>query len=230
MRRPRIVLAGDSMLVVELEARIDPLVNERAIQLAGRIRAAALAGVRDVVATYRSVGVFFDPLHTRYDDLLKRLEHEADREDESSPAPRPPLRVPVCYGGELGPDLVSVASHARMPPDEVIAIHASQTYRVFMLGFLPGFAYMGLVDARLEVPRHATPRLRVSRGSVGLAGRQTGIYPVDTPGGWQILGRTPVHPFDLSRPSPFLFHAGDSVQFVPVNRDEYDRLVPLSSL
>jgi KipI family sensor histidine kinase inhibitor len=217
------------MLIVELEARIDPLVNERAIQLAGRIRAAALDGVRDVVATYRSVGVFFDPLHTRYEDLLARLEHEADREDAKPPAARPPLRVPVCYGGELGPDLGGVASHARLPADEVIAIHASRTYRVFMLGFLPGFAYMGLVDERLEVARHSTPRVRVSEGSVGLAGRQTGIYPVATPGGWQILGRTPVRPFDISRPSPFLFSAGDSVQFVPVNREEYDRLVRLPS-
>ena len=228
MNRPRIVAAGDSTLVVEFEARIDPAVNERAIQLAERIRAAAIAGVRDVVPTYRSVAVCFDPLHTKYDHLLERLQHEAGRDDERSQEQRPPLRVPVCYGGELGPDLDGVARQAKMPPEQVVAVHSSQTYRVFMLGFLPGFAYMGLVDPRIAAPRHPTPRLRVSKGSVGIAGQQTGIYPADTPGGWQLLGRTPVQPFDINRPSPFLFMAGDAVQFVPVDRDEYERLVAAS--
>jgi inhibitor of KinA len=225
MSRPQIVPAGDSTLVVEFEARVDPIVNERAIRLADRMRAAAITGVRDVMPTYRSVAVFFDPLRTNYDDLLDRLGREADLLDDTPPAQRPPLRIPVCYGGELGPDLDGVAARANMSPEQVVAVHSSETYRVFMLGFLPGFAYMGLVDLRIAAPRHLTPRVRVPKGSVGIAGRQTGIYPAETPGGWQLLGRTPVRPFDINRASPFLFRAGDAVQFVSVDRDEYERLL-----
>ena len=227
MSRPRIVQAGDSTLVVELEPRIDPVVNQRAIQIAERMRAAAIAGVRDIVPTYRSVAVFFDPLHTRYDELVTRLEHESAREAVELPASRAPMQVPVCYGGDFGPDLESIARRADMSPEEVVAVHSGEVYRVFMLGFLPGFAYMGLVDPRIAAPRLSTPRLHVSTGSVGIAGRQTGIYPADTPGGWQILGRTSVRPFDITRSPAFSFKAGDSVQFVPVTRDEHERLVRL---
>jgi KipI family sensor histidine kinase inhibitor len=225
MSRPSIVRAGDSTVVVEFDARIDPIVNQRAIRLAEHMRAAAIAGVRDIVATYRSVAVFFDPLHTAYDDLLQRLEREAARGDDELPEPPMPLRIPVCYGGDFGPDLESLASRAKMSTQEVVQVHTGQVYRVFMLGFLPGFAYMGLVDPRIAAPRHSTPRVRVSKGSVGIAGRQTGIYPADTPGGWQILGRTPIEPFALDRSSPFWFKAGDSVQFASINQDEYERLV-----
>jgi inhibitor of KinA len=130
----------------------------------------------------------------------------------------------VCYGGDYGPDLADVASLAGMSPEEVVAVHAAVTYRVFMLGFLPGFAYMGVVDARIAAPRRANPRVRVPKGSVGIAGRQTGIYPLDAPGGWQLIGRTALEPFDIARPSPFLFKAGDCVRFVPVARTELERL------
>src|SRR5437868_3297309 len=108
--------------------------------------------------------------------------------------------------------------------DEVIRLHTSATYRVFMLGFVAGFAYMGIVDRRIAMPRHATPRVRVPLGSVGIAGVQTGIYPAETPGGWQLIGRTPVKPFDATRSEPFLMKAGDSVRFTPIDRAEYDRL------
>jgi len=227
MSRPRIVPAGDSTLVVELEARIDPMVNQRAIQIAEQMRAAAIAGVRDIVPTYRSVAVFFDPLHTSYEELIESLKRASDREDVEPLVSRPPIRVPVCYGGDFGPDLESIARRAKMSTEQVVAVHSGEIYRVFMLGFLPGFAYMGLVDPRIAAPRHSSPRLSVSKGSVGVAGRQTGIYPADTPGGWQILGRTSVRPFDVARSPAFSFKAGDSVQFVPVTRDEHERLVRL---
>jgi inhibitor of KinA len=111
-----------------------------------------------------------------------------------------------------------------MSPDEVVVAHASALYRVFMLGFVPGFAYMGVIDGRIAMPRRATPRVRVPRGAVGIAGAQTGIYPAETPGGWQLIGRTPVKPFDATRPAPFLFKPGDAVRFVPIARAEYERL------
>jgi KipI family sensor histidine kinase inhibitor len=148
-----------------------------------------------------------------------------DRLAEDPVAERRSISVPVCYQDELGPDLAAVAAFANMSPHDVIAIHASATYRVFMLGFMPGFAYMGVLDPRIAMPRRATPRVRVPRGAVGIAGAQTGIYPAESPGGWQLIGRTPLEPFDMTRSAPFLFRPGDAVRFVPIERDEYERAI-----
>ena len=219
----RIVPAGESALIVEFAERIDPEVNARAIACAEAIQAARLAGVRDVVPTYRSVAVYFDPLHTDGEALRQRLEQEAAQRFRPSAAPRAPVRIPVCYGGDLGPDLAGVASFAGMAQADVVRAHADAAYRVFLLGFVPGFAYLGIVDQRIAMPRHATPRVRVPAGSVGVAGVQTGVYPAETPGGWQLIGRTPVKPFDPLRDDPFLMKAGDAVQFYPIDRAEYDR-------
>ena len=185
---------------------------------------ARVPGVRDVVPTYRSVVVHFNPLQTDSDALHARLEREAARPSPPLAAVKAPVRIPVCYGGELGPDLEAVAAFARMDSAAVIAAHTATTYRVFMLGFVPGFAYLGTVDARLAMPRRSTPRVRVPARSVGIAGVQTGIYPTETPGGWQLIGRTPVKPFDPDRAEPFLMKAGDAVQFYAIDRDEYDSL------
>jgi inhibitor of KinA len=220
----RIVPAGDSALVVEFEERIDPAVNARTIVCADAIQRAALPGVRDVVPTYRSVAVYFDPLRTDSDTLMERIAHEAEHASAPAAIAAPPVRIPVSYGGEFGPDLAAVAVFAHMTPDEVIRVHSSGIYRVFMLGFVPGFAYLGLVDERIAMPRHSTPRVRVPLGSVGIAGVQTGIYPAETPGGWQLIGRTPLKPFDAARAEPFLMKAGDAVQFYPIDRAEFDRL------
>lgn len=223
MTAARIVPAGDSALFVEFDERIDEAVNRRAIDLAEAVQAAGLAGVRDVVPTYRSVAVYFDPLRTDYDALMARIEHELGRPPVALSKSAAPIRIPVCYGSELGPDLQSVAAFARMSADEVVRLHTAKTYRVFMLGFVAGFAYMGTVDERIAIPRHSTPRVRVPLGSVGIAGVQTGIYPAETPGGWQLVGRTPVKPFDPGRAAPFLMKAGDAVQFFAITREEYDR-------
>jgi KipI family sensor histidine kinase inhibitor len=222
----RIVPAGESALIVEFEARIDLEVNARTIACAEAIQAAHLAGVRDVVPTYRSVAVYFDPLRTDNDALMACLERVAGQPAGPASAARPPVRIPVCYGGELGPDLADVAAFAGMAESEVVRVHAGGTYRVFMLGFVPGFAYLGIVDARIAMPRHATPRVRVPAGSVGIAGVQTGVYPAETPGGWQLIGRTRLKPFDPSRDDPFLMQAGDAVQFYPIDRAEYERMTP----
>jgi inhibitor of KinA len=222
----RIVTAGDSALIVEFEERIDPAVNARAIALAESLQAAKIPGVRDVVPTYRSVAVFFDPLRTGYDALVDRLEANASTASPDAAAPREPIRVPVCYGGDLGPDLGAVAAFAGIAEDEVVALHTSATYRVFMLGFVPGFAYMGIVDQRIAAPRHSTPRVRVPIGSVGIAGVQTGIYPAETPGGWQLIGRTPIKPFDPLRAEPFLTKAGDAVRFHAIDRAAFDAYRP----
>ena len=219
----RIVTAGDATLIVEFADRIDPAINAAAIALAEATRAARIPGVRDVAPTYRSVAVHFDPLRTDHARLMKQIEHEAstsvaaDRYGGQSP-----IRVPVCYAGEFGPDLPAVAAFGGITESEAVRLHTSCSYRVFMLGFSPGFTYMGIVDSRIAAPRRAAPRMLVPAGSVGIAGVQTGIYPAPTPGGWQIVGRTPVKPFDLSRPEPFLFKPGDLVQFYAIEPSDYD--------
>ncbi len=228
----RIVPAGDSVIVIEFEERIDPIVNDRTIACAAALQRAAISGVRDIVPTYRSVAIYFDPLRTDGTALMDRAEHEAglvssssaDSSDRSRSAvtPSPIVRIPVCYGGELGPDLADLAAFAHINEAEVVRTHSTVTYRVFMVGFVPGFAYLGSVEKRIAMPRRASPRLRVPAGSVAVGGVQTGVYPMETPGGWQVIGRTPVKPYDPRRTDPFLMKAGDAVQFYPIERGEFD--------
>lgn len=208
---------GDSMLLIELEPAIDPLINERAIMLASRIRARQARGVRDVAPGYCTLGVHFDPLQTDLGALERAIESEFDSlASLEAIADREPIDIPVRYGGAGGPDLEAVASFAGCSVAEVIARHSARTYRVYMLGFVPGFAYMGRVDSSIAAPRHRVPRERVAAGSVGIAGLQTGVYPVESPGGWQLIGRTETVMFDPRRERPSLLAAGDLVRFVPI--------------
>jgi inhibitor of KinA len=218
----QIVAAGDAALVIEFEERIDPVVSARSAAVADALVAEHLAGLRDVVPTYRSVAVYFDPLQTDRTRLVGTLERLAATAVPVERGRRAPVQIPVCYGGAYGPDLARVAAFAGVSERDVVDIHAAPSYRVLMLGFTPGFAYMGIVDARIAAPRLDAPRARVPRGSVGIAREQTGIYPSETPGGWQLIGRTPVRPFDLSRPDPFLLRSGDEVRFVPITGREFD--------
>jgi KipI family sensor histidine kinase inhibitor len=221
MTEPRLVLFGDSTIVLELEETIDPAVNARVIAIAAAARAANWPGVHDIVPTFRSVAVAFDPMRAD----LARIAAELERLAIAAPAPveeREPIAIPVCYGGDFGPDLEALARWAACGPDDVVERHVSTTYRVYMMGFVPGFAYMATVDPRIRAPRHTTPRMHVPAGSVGIAGMQTGIYPMDTPGGWQIIGRTPMSVFEPARVDPFLFRTGDSVRFVSIGREAYE--------
>jgi len=216
---PRLVMAGDAALVVEFEERIDETINRRGQMLAASIIARSIGGVLDVVPAFRSVAVYFDPLVTDVDALRGTLAADLERAQTTEPAEAMAgrhHRVPVKYGGEGGPDLAAVADWAELSEDEVIARHHGREYRVFMLGFMPGFAYLGTVDERIAAPRLPTPRPKVPAGSVAIAGPQSGVYPSETPGGWRILGRTPVKVFDMQREDPFLFAPGDIVQFVPI--------------
>lgn len=210
----RIREAGDSALLLELEGVIDPDVNARAIAIARVVREASIAGVRAVVPTFRSVAVFFDPLIT--DAALVASVLRDAQHGEVPVAPSRTVEVPVSYGGENGPDLEHVAARAGISVQDVIERHASIPYRVYMFGFLPGFAYMATVDESIAAPRRATPRVRVPAGSVGIAGRQTGVYPCESPGGWQLIGRTPVDVFDAARIPAAIFAPGDEVRFVPL--------------
>ncbi len=204
------------MLLVELEAAIDPIINERAIVVAQRLRDRRAQGVRDVAPGYSTIGVHFDPLLTDLEALEQAIESEcAAVADLEEPGQRPIIEIPVRYGGTHGPDLEAVAAFAGCSTAEVIARHSERTYRVYMLGFVPGFAYMGSVDPSIAAPRHRVPRERVPAGAVGIAGLQTGVYPVGSPGGWQLIGHTVTVMFDPAREQPSLLAAGDRVRFVP---------------
>ncbi|HJN43417.1 MAG: allophanate hydrolase [Acidobacteria bacterium] len=208
----RIRVNGDAAVTVECEPRIDAVINEWAVALANAIRAARYPGVRDVVPSYSAVTVYFNPLHTDLDRLWAALEEAAAAPVAVARAPREVV-VPVRYGGEAGPDLDEVAAYAGCPPDEVVRRHTAPRYRVYMVGFLPGFPYLGTVDARIAMPRRSNPRLAVPAASVGIAGSQTGIYPTTAPGGWRLIGLAAVDTFDARREPPSLFRPGDTVRF-----------------
>lgn len=220
-----IVAAGDAAVIVRFEERLAPDVNAMARRVAGALGAASLPGIRDVVPSFCAVTVNFDPVRTDIEVLLELLGKEGAGDvglQELSFAKA--VEIPVCYGGEFGPDLREVARFAAMDEAEVIRAHAGVEYRVYMLGFAPGFAYLGEVDPRIAMPRRATPRLRVAAGSVAVAGPQTGVYPSDLPGGWNVIGRTPLTIFDWARIPPSLLRPGDTVTFVPITRERYDTM------
>ena len=213
---------GDSTLVVEFEQAIDPGVSGRALGVGDRVRRELHPGVRDVVEGYCSVTVAFDPLRTDVSRLSAALVDAAEHAPRFKNDARE-ITLPVCYGGRFGPDLEEVAEFAGCTQADVVTLHSASTYRVYMLGFLPGFAYMGSVTEQIASPRRQTPRVRVPAGSVGIAGRQTCVYPLEAPGGWQVIGRCPVKIFRPERTDPFLLHAGDVVRFLPVDESEYVR-------
>lgn len=221
----RIVPAGDAALRLELPQRIDPQLNARAIAIAERLRHRCGSALRDVVVGYATLTVYFDPLIVDSTWLEAEMREAAGNPGDPDVSRRSVIEVPVCYGGEFGPDLPDVAHFANCSEDDVVSLHAAIAYRVYMVGFVPGFAYMASVDARIAAPRRATPRPAIPAGSVAIAGEQTGVYPAVTPGGWNIIGRTPVLPYDLSRADAFLFHAGDTVRFSPISSDDYRRLI-----
>ena len=218
----RLLRVGDASVVVEFEQKMDPAVNARALAVAAAIRAARHPGVLDVVEGYCSVTVAFDPLRTAVEPLISNLEVEAVRAPLAGTA-GDTVTLPVCYGGRHGPDLAALAAHAKCTEAEVVALHAGAMYRVYMLGFLPGFAYMGSVDPRIAVPRRSRPRLRVPAGAVGIAGFQTGVYPLEAPGGWNLIGRCATRTFDLESRRPFLLQPGCTVRFEAITDEEYRR-------
>jgi inhibitor of KinA len=216
----RILPAGDSAWLIELPERIDAIVNTRAIQIARAVEHAGLP-ITDVVVGYRSVMVYFDPLSNGADAIERRLQEIATAPADSGGVIGPLVEVPVCYDGPYGPDLGDVAAFGKCSTDEVIARHLALEYRVFVVGFVPGFAYMASVDPRIAAPRRSSPRLKVPAGSVAVAAGQTGIYPAETPGGWSLIGRCPIRPYDPGRPAPFLFHPGDRVRFHRISEGAY---------
>jgi inhibitor of KinA len=216
----RVRAAGDSGWLIELPERIDVEINTRAIRIARAVEQSGLP-VTDVVVGYRSVMVYVDPLAESASTVERRLHEIASDPPGDTAAPSASVEVPVCYDGPFGPDLQDIAAFAQCSIDEVIARHLAAAYRVFVVGFVPGFAYMASVDPKIAAPRRPSPRLKVPAGSVAIAAGQTGIYPAETPGGWSLIGRCPIRPYDPDRAQPFLFHPGDTVRFRRISEAEY---------
>ena len=217
---PRFRPMGDRSLLVELGEKISPDVNRRVQELMLQLQQARLPGVREFAPGYRSLLVVFDPLTLSPSELKARITDVAGRPASARLPQAKLLTVPVFYGGDYGPDLEWVAGHLGISTDEVIRLHTETMYRVYMIGFTPGYPYMGELPAALAVPRRSTPRTRVPKGSVGIAQRQTGIYSVESPGGWQIIGWTPIELFDPTRQLPSLLEMGDKVKFEAVRQVE----------
>lgn len=222
--RFRILLLGDSAITIEFGNKIDPLINARTIAFAKTVANQGWGGILDIVPTYRSVTVFYDPLQWSLPGLIKKLRRLPRPGPHESQSNATTYEIPVLYGGEWGPDLEEVAAFAGLRSADTIALHTSMPYRVYMLGFSPGFPYLGPIPERLAMPRRSTPRTKVPAGSVGIADRQTGIYPSATPGGWRLIGRTPIPIYRKTGETPFLLKPGDLVQFKAIDRREFDRL------
>jgi KipI family sensor histidine kinase inhibitor len=213
--------ASDQSLLIYFGHQITLEAHDRVRKLLRLLEMEPIAGVRNLHPAYHSILVKFDPLQRHHDELETILRQHIGRlENVSLPEPRE-VEIPVCYGGEHGPDLIDVSSIHGMTPEQVIALHSSSTYLVYFLGFVPGFAYLGGLPEALVTPRLAMPRRKVPPGSVGIAGSQTGIYPVATPGGWRLLGRTPVSMFRPDRNELSLVSIGDRVRFKPISPEQF---------
>ena len=224
MTAARICPVGDLALNVEFADEISPAVNAQIRAFTGALARAALPGVVEIVPTYRSVTVHYRPEVMLYGELSARLNALLDDLSAEDAAPAEVIELPVRYGGDMGPDLPFVARHCGLSPAEVIQIHSAAEYLVYMLGFTPGFPYLGGMDERIATPRLEKPRTRIPAGSVGIAGTQTGAYPLDTPGGWQLIGRTPLKLYDADREKPVLLEAGQYIKFRSITAEEYRKI------
>ena len=214
-------IMGDRGLLLEFGDEISHEVNNRVRRMALAIRSEAIEGIIETVPTYRSLLVIYNPLTLPLDQLKKRLQ-KIEEGLQETPFPEPKLtRIPAVYGGAYGPDLEFVAGYHQISREEVVRLHCSKPYFIYMIGFMPGYPYMGELPEALIMPRLKTPRLYVSKGSVAIAQKQTGIYSMESPGGWQIIGRTPVELFDPDREPPALLQMGGLVQFYSITEKEF---------
>ncbi len=214
---PTLKPLGDSALLVTFGREMDARLNRRVHALAALIDAAPLPGIAETVPAYATLLVHYDPLLLTCSQLADWIRGQSDRADSHATRPPRRLEVPTRYGGDSGPDLEAVAASRDLSSSDVVRLHSGRDYLVYMMGFTPGFPYMGKLDEAIVTPRLETPRTLVKAGTVAIAGAQTGIYPLDSPGGWNLIGWTPLKLFDHEREPPFLFAPGDTVRFIPMD-------------
>jgi len=219
----RLLPAGDTAVIVEFGDRIDRVVSDRVLRLSARVRAANLPGVVEMVPTFRSLMVRYDPLATDGASLTVAIESLLDS-GSGEAAPVRLWRIPTCYAASHAPDLAEVAQRTGLSTAEVVGLHSSTRFHIYMIGFVPGYPYMGDLPAPLVLPRRADPRIRVPPGSIAIATTMTAIYPLESPGGWHLIGTTPVRLFDLRRARPALLGPGDAVWFEPITVREFDAI------
>jgi inhibitor of KinA len=219
----RIFPLGDSACVIELGDEIGETVHSRVAAVVEALESQPPEAMVEYIPAFTTVTVIYDPIAASgaaFSDRLVKLLSAASEGAEVTG--RPPVEVPVCYGGDLGPDLEFVASHNGLQAKEVIEIHSEKEYLVYMIGFAPGFPYLGGMSERIAAPRQDSPRPRIPAGSVGIAGRQTGIYSIESPGGWQLIGQTPQRLFRPGHEEPSLLRTGDRVRFKAIDRTEFN--------
>jgi inhibitor of KinA len=219
----RFLPAGDTALVVEFGDRIDRELSEAVLALAEKLQRSALKGVTETVPTFRSLLIQYDPLATSAAELTRAIEALGTNDATARRTSRL-WHIPACYDASYAPDIEDVAKRSGLSTDEVIARHSGATYHVYMIGFVPGYAYMGDLPKDLQLPRRENPRVRVPAGSIAIATTMTGIYPVESPGGWHLIGASAVRLFDATRPQPSLFAPGDAVRFEPVTLSDHERI------
>lgn len=221
---------GDSAITLDLGNKIDESINKKIIAFFHQLQDHPFEGLIDILPAYSSLTIYYDVMRlkkiagkkTVYIWVKEKFEKILQQLPEPRDAASRLVNIPVCYEKEFAPDLETMSFEKKLSADEIIHLHMSKQYRVYMLGFLPGFAYMGEVDDRIAMPRLTQPRKKVEAGSVGIAGKQTGIYPLDSPGGWNIIGKTPLKLFNAMGKELTLLRAGDMVQFNPISRDEFE--------
>ena len=228
--KPTISPVGDRAISIDFGQVIDPTINRHIRQTIERIKELQLEGIIELVPTYCALLVEYDAMLYSYSEICNIIEPTLEEGMTNTTNELVTVvEVPTVYGGEFGPDLRFVASHNHLSEDEVISIHSGTDYLVYMLGFIPGFTYLGGMDLRIATPRLSSPRTLIPAGSVGIAGEQTGTYPSDSPGGWQIIGRTPVTMYDMSKAQAALLKAGDYVRYVPIDESEFHRIKTLGT-
>ena len=224
---PRILPTGDRALSVEFGNEIDEHINAKLMGFIKLFEEEKIEGIEEFVPSFRAVLIHYNPQILSYARMVRLVEAILDKNVQEMAHTKRIVQIPVCYEGEYAPDINFVAEHAGLSVDKVIQIHTAKAYLIYMLGFQPGFPYLGGLDERIHTPRLASPRVKINAGSVGIGGTQTGLYPMESPGGWQIIGTTPVRCYNPDKEKAIPYLAGDYIQFVPISQEEYARIKEL---